>query len=61
MYIYSVSEIHNTSLTSAYFNLDNRECIFITLFIPEDSQYGTQYQKMRTLRQNPQNFYSFFY
>jgi hypothetical protein len=26
MYIYPLSRIHNTSLTSAYFGLDKREC-----------------------------------
>jgi hypothetical protein len=27
MYIYPLSRIHNTSLTSAYFRLDKRECL----------------------------------
>jgi hypothetical protein len=26
MYIYPLSKIHNTSLVSAYFSLDKREC-----------------------------------
>jgi hypothetical protein len=38
MYIYPLSRIHNTSLTSAYFGLDKRECeclecLFIYLFM----------------------------
>jgi hypothetical protein len=34
--IYPLSRIHNTSLTSAYFGRDNRECVCLEYYLSRD-------------------------